>query len=67
MPTIIVYWSGGRTDQQKSKVAQQITQTMIENAGAKREDVLIIFQNIENGDAARGGQILKAPVLKSPE
>lgn len=57
MPTVIIYWSPGRNAKQKQQVAENITQTLVECGGAKREDVLIIFQNIEPGDAARGGQI----------
>lgn len=57
MPTVIIYWSPGRDPEQKQQVAEGITQTLVECGGAKREDVLIIFQNIEPGDAARGGQI----------
>jgi len=58
MPTVIVYWSPGRTDQQKADVIQDVTQTLVEKGGARREDVLIIFQEIQSGDAGRGGRVL---------
>jgi phenylpyruvate tautomerase PptA (4-oxalocrotonate tautomerase family) len=57
MPTIIVYWSPGRDSTQKEQVARRITDALVEEAGAKRDDVLIIFQNIEPGDAAKGSQL----------
>jgi 4-oxalocrotonate tautomerase family enzyme len=58
MPTIVIYWSPGRTQAQKTKVIEEITETLVEHGSARREDVLIIFQNIEAGDAGRGGLVL---------
>lgn len=60
MPTVIIYWSAGRSHDQKTKVIENITQTLVQDGGAKQEDVLIIFQNIEQGDAARAGHITAA-------
>ncbi len=57
MPTVIIYWSPGRTPEQKAAVVREITDTLVEHGGAKRSDVLIILQNIEPGDAARGGDL----------
>jgi phenylpyruvate tautomerase PptA (4-oxalocrotonate tautomerase family) len=57
MPTVIVYWSPGRTDAQKSAVARGITRALVDEGGAKVKDVLVIFQNILPGDALRGSQI----------
>jgi len=61
MPTVIIYWSPGRTPSQKSRVIQAITETLVTQGGARREDVLILFQNIEAGDMGRGGQVLAPP------
>ncbi len=58
MPTVIVYWAPGRSVKQKEQVVERMTTALVEEAGARREDVLIIFQTIENGDAARGGKLL---------
>lgn len=63
MPTVIIYWSPGRTAEQKQKVVERITDVMVEEANARREDILIIFQNIEAGDAGRGGVMLSPPSL----
>lgn len=57
MPTVIIYWSPTRTPEQKAEVVRAMTDALVEKANARREDVLIIFQNIESGDAARGGLI----------
>jgi phenylpyruvate tautomerase PptA (4-oxalocrotonate tautomerase family) len=56
MPTVIVYWSPGRTPEQKERVSQRIYEALVEEGGARPEDVLIIFQNIEPGDSARPGR-----------
>lgn len=63
MPTILIYWSPGRTQEQKTAVIEKITETMVTQGGARREDVLIIFQDIQPGDAGRGGKMLVPPTL----
>jgi len=63
MPTVLIYWSGGRTTEQKAAVVQGITDTLVTEGKARREDVTIIFQNIEPGDAARGGVPARLPAL----
>ncbi len=55
MPTVIIYWSPGRGTEQKKRVSQRIHDALVEDGGARPEDVLIIFQNIEAGDSARPG------------
>jgi phenylpyruvate tautomerase PptA (4-oxalocrotonate tautomerase family) len=55
MPTVIVYWAPGRSTKQKTRVSQKIYETLVEDGGARPEDVLIIFQNIEADDSARPG------------
>jgi 4-oxalocrotonate tautomerase family enzyme len=58
MPTIIIYWSPGRTEDQKARVAEKISQVLVEDGGAKLEDILIIFQKIEPGSTARAGKLV---------
>jgi 4-oxalocrotonate tautomerase family enzyme len=65
MPTVIIYWSPGRSAEQKAAVIREVTDTLVEHADAKRSDVLIIFQNIEAGDAGRGGEVTVPPTLKA--
>ena len=57
MPTVIVYWSPGRSAEQKQRVSQRVYEALVEDGGARPEDVLIIFQNIEAGDSARPGAV----------
>jgi 4-oxalocrotonate tautomerase family enzyme len=61
MPTVIIYWSPGRTDQQKGDVIREITEALVNKGGARVEDVLVIFQEIKPGDAGRGGRVLGMP------
>ncbi len=65
MPTVIVYWAPGRSADQKKAVIEGVTETMVTQAGARREDVLIIFQNIEPGDFGRAGVVGAAPNLQA--
>jgi 4-oxalocrotonate tautomerase family enzyme len=61
MPTVIIYWSPGRSAKQKQDVISEITETLVVRGNARREDVLVIFQEIQPGDAGRGGHMLNAP------
>jgi 4-oxalocrotonate tautomerase family enzyme len=63
MPTVIVYWSPGRTPQQKQQVIAEMTKTLVEHGGARLDDVLIIFQEIQSGDAGRAGKV--TPPIKA--
>lgn len=67
MPTILIYWSPGRTQEQKASIIEEITETLVQRGNAKREDVLIIFQEIMPGDAGRGGTVLTPPKVKAGE
>jgi 4-oxalocrotonate tautomerase family enzyme len=58
MPTVIIYWSPGRTEEQKADVVHEVTETLVGKGSARREDVLIIFQEIKAGDAGRGGRVI---------
>jgi 4-oxalocrotonate tautomerase family enzyme len=64
MPTVIIYWSQGRSRDQKSTVIQEITDVLVQHGGARREDVLVIFQEIMPGDSGRAGQLIEPPVFQ---
>lgn len=66
MPTVIIYWSPDRTTEQKADVIHHITEALVEFGGARREDVLIIFQEIQPGDAGRGGKLLHSTSNTNP-
>lgn len=60
MPTVMIYWSPGRNGKQKKRVIEEITDVLVEHGNARREDVLVIFQDIQPGDAGRGGKVIGA-------
>ena len=60
MPTVLIYWSPGRNPEQKQRVIEEITDTLVEHGSARKEDVLVIFQDIQPGDAGRGGKVIGA-------
>jgi 4-oxalocrotonate tautomerase family enzyme len=61
MPTVIIYWSPGRTDEQRAEIISNITDTLVTHGNARREDVLIIFQEIQPGNAGRAGHLIAPP------
>lgn len=63
MPLIQVTMLQGRTADQKRKLAQRITDAMVEEAGAKREAIVVAFHEVSKESYASGG-ILMADKLK---
>ena len=58
MPLIQVTMLQGRTVEQKRKIAQRITDTMVEEAGARREAIMIAFHEVSKESYASGGVLL---------
>ncbi len=58
MPLIQVTMLQGRTADQKRKIAQRITDTMVEEAGARREAIMIAFHEVSRESYASGGVLL---------
>jgi len=65
MPTVLVYWSPGRTDEQKATIIHEMTETLVKHGGAARDSVVIIFQDIQPGSSGRGGVVIKPPMLNN--
>ncbi|MBI1280673.1 MAG: hypothetical protein GC179_21295 [Anaerolineaceae bacterium] len=61
MPTVFVYWYPGRDSAQKQKIAERITDALVEDGNAKRESVLIIFEDITPDNTARAGRLQSLP------
>jgi len=55
MPDVHITWLEGRTIDQKRKVAQRITQVLMEEAGAKSESTHIVFVDVPTTNFASGG------------
>jgi 4-oxalocrotonate tautomerase len=58
MPLIQVTMLKGRTVEQKRKVAERLTQVMVEDANATKEAVVITFIEITREDYASAGVLL---------
>ena len=58
MPLIQVTMLQGRTADQERKIAQRITDTMVEEAGARREAIMIAFHEVSKESYASGGVLL---------
>jgi 4-oxalocrotonate tautomerase len=48
----------GRTADQKRKLAQRITEVMVEEAGARREAVVVAFHEVSKESYASGGVLM---------
>jgi len=48
----------GRTTEQKRKVAQRITDAIVEEAGARREAVVVAFHEVSKESYASGGVLM---------
>ncbi len=58
MPMVTVDWLEGRTPQQKSQLAEALTNAFIEIAKVPREQVWIVFKDTKRSDWAIGGACL---------
>jgi 4-oxalocrotonate tautomerase len=58
MPLIQVTMLEGRTVDQKRKIAQRITDTMVEEAGARREAIMVAFHEVSRESYASGGVLM---------
>jgi 4-oxalocrotonate tautomerase len=48
----------GRTADQKRKIAQRITDAMVEEAGARRETIVVAFHEVSKESYASGGVLM---------
>lgn len=58
MPMIHVTMLAGRTPDQKRKLAERLTEAMVEEAGAKREAVTVAFVEVSRESYATGGVLM---------
>jgi 4-oxalocrotonate tautomerase family enzyme len=57
MPHITVNMWSGRTREQKAKIAEAITNAMVEIAGNTREKVNVVFNDVDQDNWAIGGKL----------
>ncbi|MGH9500225.1 MAG: 2-hydroxymuconate tautomerase [Terriglobales bacterium] len=58
MPLVQITMLSGRTADQKRKLAQRITDAMVEEAGAKREAIVVAFHEVSKDSYASGGVLM---------
>ncbi len=58
MPLIQVTMLQGRTADQKRKLAERITDAMVEEAGARREAIVVTFVEVSKESYASGGVLM---------
>lgn len=58
MPIVKINWFEGRTVEQKRKIAEGITKTIVEVAGVKPEAVTILFIDMPRTNIAKSGKLL---------
>ncbi|MBI4465703.1 MAG: tautomerase family protein [Acidobacteria bacterium] len=58
MPHIEITLLEGRTPEQKRKMAERITDVMVEESGTKREGVSIAFVEVSPASFASGGILM---------
>jgi 4-oxalocrotonate tautomerase len=65
MPHVQITWVAGRTPEQKRKLAERVTQALIEDGKAKRENIHVTFVDVPPTDYAEAG-VLVADQKRSP-
>ncbi len=58
MPLVQVTMLQGRTADQKRKLAQRLTDVMVEEAGARKEAVVVTFAEVSKESYASGGVLI---------
>jgi 4-oxalocrotonate tautomerase len=58
MPMVQITMLEGRTAEQKRKVAQRITDVLVEEVNAKREAIVIAFNEVSQESYASGGVLI---------
>src|SRR5260370_4594105 len=65
MPHVQITWVEGRTPEQKRKIAERITNVLIEDGRAKRENIHVAFQDVPATNYAEAG-VLVADQKRTP-
>jgi 4-oxalocrotonate tautomerase len=64
MPLVQITLLTGRTADQKRKLAKRITDALVEEAGARREAIIVAFHEVSKESYASGGELMSD---KSPK
>jgi len=58
MPHVQITWVEGRTPEQKRKIAERVTNVLIEDGKAKRENIHVSFHDVSPADYAEAGVLV---------
>jgi 4-oxalocrotonate tautomerase len=58
MPHVQITWVEGRTPDQKRKIAERVTQVLIEDGRAKRENIHVAFHEVPATNYAEAGVLV---------
>ena len=58
MPLVQITLLKGRTTEQKRKIAERITDVMVEEAQTPRDAIVVTFVDVERDSYARGGVLM---------
>ena len=58
MPLVQITMLQGRTAEQKRELAKRITDAIVEEAGARREAIVLAFHEVSNESYATGGELM---------
>ncbi|MGA2857567.1 MAG: 2-hydroxymuconate tautomerase [Candidatus Sulfotelmatobacter sp.] len=58
MPLVQITMLEGRTVDQKRKLAKRITDALVEEAGARREAIIVAFHEVSKESYASGGELM---------
>jgi 4-oxalocrotonate tautomerase len=58
MPLVQITMLEGRTAEQKRQLAKRITDAMVEEAGARREAIVVAFHEVSKESYASGGVLM---------
>jgi 4-oxalocrotonate tautomerase len=58
MPMVQITMLEGRSADQKRKIAKRITDALVEEAGARREGIVVAFNEVSKENYASGGELM---------
>ena len=58
MPMVQITMLEGRSAEQKRKMAQRITDVLVEEAAARREAIVVAFHEVSKESYASGGELM---------
>jgi 4-oxalocrotonate tautomerase len=65
MPHVQITWVAGRSPEQKRKIAERVTQVLVEDGRAQRENIHVTFVDVPASDYAEAG-VTVADQKRSP-